>query len=224
MKYAVLTLDLVNSRQMPNRGLVQTELKAALTWINDQYADVIRVPFDFTLGDEVQGVLSSLSGTYQLVGDFQRLLHGHHFYSGIGYGDILTELSERSGAMDGPAFHLARQGVEALKKEHPRGGAGNGSGQHASLIRYTFSDEKLSRAVNNYLSLVELLKVSLTEKQREVYELLKQVATYSEVAARLGQSKSAITQKVQAGHIEELRAGEAGFVQLLNWIENTQVD
>ncbi|WP_164730843.1 SatD family protein [Anoxybacter fermentans] len=218
MKYCVITLDLVNSRQLPDREKVQKKFKEVLKLINQKYAGVIKVPFDFTLGDEVQGVLASLKDSYPLIRDFQRIFQTYPFYAGVGYGEILTRLSGRSGEMDGPAFHLARASIERLKEGYIRS-----HGRFVPLVRYTFQSPELTSIVNNYIQMVELLKFKLTDKQREVYWLLFETGTYREIAERLKQSKSAITQKIQAGYVEEIRAGEDGLIQLLEWIERKEM-
>ncbi|MCK4261249.1 MAG: hypothetical protein KAX49_19910 [Halanaerobiales bacterium] len=218
MRYCVITLDLIKSRQLNDRKEVQEELKEALKIINSKYGQSLEVPFDFTLGDEVQGVLKNLQNSYPLIQDFQRLF-GYHFYTGVGYGEILTKMSERSGAMDGPAFHLAREGVESLKERYAHQHRKN---RFIPLIYYSFSDSQLTNLVNGYLQMIELLKYKMTEKQREVYWFLMELDTYSEIADYLNQSKSAITQKIQAGNVEEVRTGEKGFIQFLDWVEKVQ--
>lgn len=219
MRYCVITLDLVNSRQLRQRSEVQEELKEVLRTINEKYKDCLQAPFAFTLGDEVQGVLTELSKSYELIREFQRLTANHHFYGGIGYGDIATRLSERSGEMDGPAFHFARAAIDAAKKDLGRSRIENHPNRFSLLVRYAFPVEDFTQIVNHYLQMLELLKFGLTEKQREVYWLLSDFSTYSEVAHHLRQSKSAITQKIQAGHIEEILAGERGFRQVLDWLQ-----
>ena len=213
-KYCVITLDLIDSRHLEERGLVQERIKEILISINRKFEQVIRVPFNFTLGDEVQVVLDSLDQSYSLIREFQRLFPGGKFYAGIGYGSIVTELSERSIDMDGPAFHLARASIDEVKANYE-----SNKSHFTSLIRYSFPYDELTEIVNRYLEMVEVLKYRLTDKQREVYWLLFETETYSEIAERLDQSKSAITQKIQAGYIKEILSGEEGLIQLLTRIE-----
>lgn len=216
MYYCVINLDLISSRKLSDRKEVQEELKDALKKINQKFANEIKVPFNFTLGDEVQGVLSNLKSSYAIILEFQRFLAEHHFYVGVGYGEIVTQLSNRSGEMDGPAFHLAREGIEISKTEYAR----THGKRFVPLVHYLFADKSVTEIINNYLHMIELLKYQLTEKQREVYWLLAETDTYRKIADHLGQSKSAITQKVQGGHIEEIRTGEKGLVNLLEWVAN----
>lgn len=216
MYYCVMNLDLISSRKLADRNEVQEELKDALKKINYKFAEVIKVPFNFTLGDEVQGVLINLKSSYAIILEFQRFLAEHYFYVGVGYGEIVTQLSNRSGEMDGPAFHLAREGIETSKTEYAK----THGKRFVPLVHYQFADQRVTRIINNYLQMVELLKYQLTEKQREVYWLLGETDTYREIADYLSQSKSAITQKVQGGYIEEIRTGERGLVHLLEWVAN----
>lgn len=215
MKYCAITLDLVNSRKISDRKEVQNELKEFLKKINQKYESVLAAPFAFTLGDEVQGVINNLHDSYPLIRDFQQFFQGQLFYAGVGFDKISTSLSKQSGEMDGPAFHLARASVETLKNKHLR----VHSERFTPLIHYSFLDSEISGIVNNYLRIIEMLKYALTDKQSEVYWLLFETKTYREIAEKLEQSKSAITQKIQAGNIDEIVKGEEGFIELLNWIE-----
>lgn len=224
MEYCVLTLDLVSSRQLTDRHSVQEDLKDILKNINHKYRDFLKVPFDFTLGDEVQGVLLNLTSSYLLVRDFQFLLKNQLFYAGVGYGGITTELSTRSGAMDGPAFHFARESVEFLKEKYSRVSRQSQERRFAPLVYYSLPSKEFTTIVNNYLLMIELLKYKLTAKQREVYWLLFETDTYREIADLLMQSKSAVTQKVQSGHLEEIRLGEEGLLRLLQTVEKNYAE
>ncbi len=221
MNYCVITLDLIKSRKLKDRGGVQEELKDILKIINTKFAQMIKVPFAFTLGDEVQGIANSLEDSYTLIREYQRLLAEHYMYAGVGYGEITTRVSKRSGEMDGPAFYQARASVDYLKKEYERIHGNTLEERFAPLVYYTFASKKTTIVVNNYLKMIELLKYKLTDKQKEVYWLLFETDTYREVADMLSQSKSAITQKVQSGNLEEIRAGEEGFIELLKMVENS---
>lgn len=217
MQYSVLTFDLVSSRKISDRLQVQEELKDILNDINRKYGEILKVPFDFTVGDEVQGVLVNLTSSYLLIRDFQFMLKDRLFYAGVGYGQITTHLSTRSKEMDGPAFHFARESVQFLKEKYSRF---NGQERRfAPLVYYSLPSKEFTTIINNYLLMIQLLKYKLTDKQREVYWLLFETDTYREIADLLMQSKSAVTQKVQSGHLEEIRLGEEGLLRLLHTVE-----
>lgn len=217
MRYCVITLDLVGSRRVENRNELQEKLWEAMKGINHTFE--FNAPFDFTLGDEVQGVLAKLSDSYKVIREFQYQLDPQEFYAGVGYGKIDTNMSLISKEMDGPAFHYARASVEALKKTYAKVNRRKDSHHFTSLIHYTLEQEVPANFINTYISTVELLKHNLTDKQREVYWMLLKNDTYREIADSLQQSKSAVTQKVQAGHLEAIIRGENGVLQLLDWVE-----
>lgn len=59
-----------------------------------------------------------------------------HIRFSIGWGDISTELSSRSSlGMDGPAFYLAREGIESLRKRDGLYGI-TGLGFEQGLVQY----------------------------------------------------------------------------------------
>lgn len=219
MRYCVITLDLVGSRKVDNRNELQEKLWDAMKVINYEFASHLIVPFDFTLGDEVQGVFSKLSDSYRVIRGFQYELDPQEFYAGVGYGAIDTNITQISKEMDGPAFHYARASVEELKKAYAKAKKRSDSHHFTPLIHYTFTQSTPANIINTYISTVELLKHNLTDKQKEVYQMLIKNDTYRDIADSLHQSKSAITQKVQAGHLEEIIRGENGILQLLDWVE-----
>jgi len=111
----VLIADIVDSRQLANRGQVQKGLARVLDQINRR-GDPIASPYTLTLGDEFQAVFS---GTTRIFDDFVSINHALHpirVRFSYGVGAITTAINPRQALqMDGPAFYAARDGLEKLK-------------------------------------------------------------------------------------------------------------
>jgi len=114
--YIAVIADIVASRSIEDRYVVQKALKDTLDTINKEYAHALVSPFTLTLGDEFQGLLSDVSDLFEII-DLIRFEHvdiGFRF--GIGIGEILTEIDPQSSlGADGPAYWNARK---ALKYVH----------------------------------------------------------------------------------------------------------
>ena len=59
--YTVLTGDLVSSRKVDNRAAVQERIQTVMTVMNEinrEFKSYLVVPFNFTTGDEFQGLMN----------------------------------------------------------------------------------------------------------------------------------------------------------------------
>lgn len=121
--YCAMIGDLIRSKNIDEnqREAVQIRLKQALDEINFEFRQYLVSPFLVTLGDEFQGLLTAAEPTLEIIGLVDRSLeeYGVHVRYGIGLGEISTTINrEQALGDDGPAYHLAREGIEALKKEN----------------------------------------------------------------------------------------------------------
>ena len=74
-KFVAVTGDVVKSRQISHRDVVQKKLDRAMSDINRQFKKYVAVKFDFTIGDEFQGLLYSPEKSYAIVREFQKILY-----------------------------------------------------------------------------------------------------------------------------------------------------
>ncbi|WP_037571360.1 SatD family protein [Spirochaeta cellobiosiphila] len=117
MKLIAIIADIVGSKEIEDRYAFQEDLKEKLATINSLRTNIIS-PFTITLGDEFQALYKNCEG---LIWDIFNIMHHLYPYQvrvAIGRDEILTEINEiESIGMDGPAFYLARDGLEGMKKE-----------------------------------------------------------------------------------------------------------
>lgn len=117
-QYIVLIGDLIGSKDLngKEREKCQSILKETLENINNVDSSSIRSPLTITLGDEFQAVYDDLSTVLADSWSVLAALHPVGVRFSIGIGQIYTPInSEQALGMDGPAFHVAREGMDQLK-------------------------------------------------------------------------------------------------------------
>lgn len=116
MNVIVLIADIVKSKEISDRKYFQTDLKSELEEINKSSKWIIS-PYTITLGDEFQAVYKN---SENLLKDILRILikvYPVRIRFSIGCGNISTEINiKESIGMDGPAFYIARDGINEMKK------------------------------------------------------------------------------------------------------------
>ena len=121
MKYIALIADIVASRDITAREPLQDKLIALLKQkgqINGHQDERIVSPYTLTLGDEFQAVFSSGEHILTDMIDINLALYPTRVRYAIGIGELTTRVNPVNAlGMDGPAFHLARDALERMKRE-----------------------------------------------------------------------------------------------------------
>jgi hypothetical protein len=183
MTVIVLTVDQRGSRSTPD--LVADAVTAL--------ADLpLRLPFERTVGDELQGVIDEPAALPRAV---ERLLRDGAWHIGLGIGEVDEPVPVTARAGRGPAYVHARQAVTAAKN----------SPWHLRVS----SDDDAARDLESVLWLWAAVLDRRTDKGWEVTDLVDQGLSYDEAGKRLGISQSAVSQRAQAaGLVEGRRARE----------------
>jgi hypothetical protein len=145
-------------------------------------------PFERTAGDEVQAVVARP----EVVVDLALMLVRDRAWSvGIGVGSVDEPLPASTRAGSGPAFNLARAAVTAAKTR-------------STGLAVAGADEAAARRAQTALDLVAALLQRRTDRGVEAAALARQGLTQLEVARRLGVTKQAVSQRLQAAdwHLE----------------------
>ena len=117
MNHLVMIADVIGSRQLANRGQVQTLLEAELRTLHEDSTGLAS-PYTITLGDEFQAVFSGADRIFPDLLAILRALHPVGLRFALGIGPITTRINpEQAIGMDGPAFYRARDLLEHMKKE-----------------------------------------------------------------------------------------------------------
>jgi hypothetical protein len=171
----VLTVDQRHSRRTPDR------VEALLRDLSPRRRDLVRA-FERTAGDEVQGVVASPDVVVDLV---LLLVRDRAWSVGVGVGPVDDPLPESTRAGSGPAFLAARAAVTAAKSR-------------STCLAVSGSEQVGARRAQTALDLVAALLQRRTERGAEAASLAHQGLNQLQVAARLGVSKQAVSQRLQA--------------------------
>lgn len=192
--YCAIIGDLVDSRKLnaTERNQLQIKLNALLTQINTQLQPQIAAKFVITLGDEFQGLLHVPGATPVILEHIIKSLSPQLVRIGVGFGDIYTEIQpEQALGADGPAYHLAREAIQALKTSW------NGVTPGFSVRFCTGNpDEELLNALS---SAIDTLMSSWTNKQRTtIWQTIDCNDHQQEAARLLGLNPSTVTRQLQS--------------------------
>lgn len=176
----VLTVDQRRSRRRPDQVDALLRDLARRT-------DLVR-GFERTAGDEVQGVLDAAEPVVELT----LVLAPYREWSvGIGIGDVVEPLPASTRAGAGPAFSRARAAVTAAKTR-------------STGLAVSGPDPATARRAQTALDLVTALLQRRTALGAEAVDLARQRYSQVQIAERLGVTKQAVSQRLQAAdwHLE----------------------
>lgn len=116
MKVVALIADIIQSKEILEREQFQKNIESILKSVSKR-SQYILSPYTLTLGDEFQAVYKNgneiLTDILHIVSE----IHPVKIRFALGVNKITTELNEKLAiGMDGPAFHIARDGILELKK------------------------------------------------------------------------------------------------------------
>lgn len=115
-KYAALIVDLRKSRSYSNsdRYLIQTHIIRILGFLNDVFQKNLLCKVDFSAGDEMQGLFSTVESAYLFYRFLSIWLHPVKIRAGIGVGSWDLQISDRgTTSQDGKAYHNARHAINS---------------------------------------------------------------------------------------------------------------
>jgi SatD family (SatD) len=114
-RVSVLVADVVQSRDKPGlqRSLAKQLAEASNIHMRQK---MIRLPYAVTAGDEFQVISRRVDIVPELILDLRRRLRPLHLRIGIGIGDLRGPIRAPVNRLNGAAFVLARQAIEAVKR------------------------------------------------------------------------------------------------------------
>lgn len=171
------------------------------------------VPFDRTVGDEVQGVLEGTEAGARLAVDLTlRLLRDQGWSVGIGVGPVEHPLPKVSRDGRGPAFYSARTAVERAKTR-ARGTSVAVEGPEGAI------SANRANEVESLLRLLGAVRARRTPQGWEATDVLSALADKpgrQKIAAQsLKISEQAVSQRVRAALWQEVEAVRPVVVRLL---------
>ncbi len=189
--------DLVGSRRLPDRGVAQARVDAALSGMHGRVAAA--QPLEPTVGDEFQGAFDRLADavTAALMVRLE-LLPEVDVRCGLGFGEVTVHDPDRRPVLqDGPGWWLARDALAELGRPRRSG----------ARTWYVGPD---AARVNSFLLTRDALVDRLGDRGRRMLALALRGASQREIAEAEGVSKSAVSQQFARG-VGALRDAQLTF-------------
>lgn len=195
----VLTADQRASTRVGDR--VEPLLVSLRAW-EDAWASDIALPLERTVGDEVQIVLSTAQAAVDLA---LTLTRAQEWSVGVGAGPVDEPLGTSARASAGRAFVLARGAVERARSK-----------QEPVPLVVAGEREDAAEAATAVMQLLAAVVRRRSQAGWEVADLLTDGVTQKDVAATLGISEQAVSQRVASAMIDEERRARAVAVTLVD--------
>ena len=188
--------DLVGSRRSEDRAAMHERFARAVADVNRAYAPP--VPLRIGVGDEFQGIFASLGDAIAATLRLRMaLLPRDDVRQGIGSGRVVV-LAEEPRVEDGPGWWAARSAIEEVE------GYERKAALRAVRTAYVAAETDQGPApalVNAALMTRDQVVSGLSERSMSVLRGLLRGRQQQEIAADLGISPSAVSQRIRAGGI-----------------------
>ena len=194
-KIAVLIADIVKSREINNREMVQKDLKKELERMSRESENLVSTP-SLLRGDEIEAAFENPLECFLQFERIEDILFPHKLRGGIGIGTVDTGISESVSEMDGPAFHLAR---EALNESEKTG--------EKSVILVKSENTEWDEMINTVLRLFSAVKEEWTQREREIslFYLRNQSKTHEEISEYFDISRPMVSKTLSSAHIKSIK-------------------
>ncbi len=202
--YIAIIADLVESRKLENRDLIQDNLNSVLQNINNsKYSEAICSKFVITLGDEFQGLVSRDFPLRQFLSEYDSLF-GENISTrfGVGLGELSTSIRTEAIGMDGSSFHNARAALNQAKKENDF---------------VVFNGFEMNEAINALFQLVNDIKKDWKKRQVEVISIFENIGDQVSVANKLNITRQTVHKIIKASRYELFESGWMGIQQLISF-------
>ncbi|WP_105565031.1 hypothetical protein [Microbacterium halophytorum] len=218
----VITADQDASRRTGER--VEPLLAALEALIETEGLPGVLRPFERTVGDEVQAVLTDADTTVRLALELQRL---REWAVGIGVGEV-EHLADDSRSSSGAVFIAAREAVERAGSRSapaPVAVVAGGAAERAAdqgAGRAAHRAEPAAVLVRDAEALLQLMAAVVRRRTEAGWEMIDarlQAPTARAAAEALGISPQAASQRLQAALWDEVRGVEplaAGLLRRLD--------
>ncbi len=194
----VITADQRRSTRHGDRvdALLEELEQWTATW-----TDHVALAPERTVGDEVQAVLLSAEAAVDLS---LTLMRASHWSVGIGAGHVELPLRSTARASSGAAFVNARRAVERAR----------GRGEPVPLV-VAGENPEAEESATAVLQLLASVVRRRSDAGWEVSDLLKPGVTQRDIAATLGISTQAVSQRIASAMLDEERRARPVAVALL---------
>src|SRR5680860_858682 len=205
----VITADQIDSRNDRDRA---SEMIARL---NADFAAAFPLPPDKTAGDEIQLMTEDAVAALDVVLALHR---SGHWSIGLGIGDVRTPLPASTRQASGGAFVAAREAVTRSKRSEARFAL-----EDAAPAAH--GDEVLpADELEAVVTMLLLLRQRRTDEGWEAVELLRRGQTQVKIAADLGISTAAVSQRLKSAQWRVEEAVRPALVRLLGNLDRATTE
>ena len=199
----VVLLDVVQSSAERDRDRLQERLVEFCEESNELDKADLLGRFEITRGDEVAAVYRHAAPLLELVERAEERLSPHRLRYVIRRGELTAGLeSGRSTVIDGPAFWRAGEAMEELKKtELP--------------ILIEWPNETAAALATSLFAFRILHTRGLTELQRTILRLYRELRNQTRVAERIGRTQQQVQKTLVACHQELMDHSEHSLREVL---------
>lgn len=208
----VLIGDIIDSKQLDGekREQVQSLLLEQLDEINRE-SDSIEAPFTITLGDEFQAVYSDASTLLEDCWKILAELHPVSVRFSAAIGSISTPINTKQAiGMDGPAFYIARDNIEEMKKSNRLFSVG------IEGAKKDDETQALLNLINNSLKLLSKEMNSWKKIRFQILVMLNRGTPVKEIANELNISETAVYKNREDGELSLVIELKESVKKLLN--------
>lgn len=199
----VLLLDLVGSSQLADRQAATDRIQAAQSVVNSRFEDAWLAPLETTRGDETAAVLKRADVAYDVLVGMTDEIHPLSLRAVLKHGELVAGLdTHRASIIDGPAFHVADELMEKLKRT-------------AKLSLFDTGFPTLDQPINALGNLLLTQLSDLTELQRTVLRQYQLKQQQKAVADALDRSQQQVSTTLQAIRWQVIDEAEAAMRTLL---------
>lgn len=193
--------DLVGSRRSGDRGGLHARVQETLGEVNRQLGPV--APLRLTVGDEYQGAFADVAGAVRATLRL-RLALGVDVRHGIGWGQVEV-LQDEPRVEDGPAWWAARDAIVEVEEQADRPATRWRRTSYRRAEGVAGPDPATLEAM---LILRDRALHDLDERSLALLRGLLDGRTQRDLAADLGISPSAVSQRVRADGLAALLAAD----------------
>ena len=195
--------DLVGSRRSEDRTAMHERFARAVAGVNEAYAPP--VPLRIGLGDEFQGIFASLGDAVAATLRLRMALLPHvDVRQGIGSGRVVV-LAEEPRVEDGPGWWAARSAIEEVEAYERK------AALRAVRTAYVAAEGEHGpdpALVNAALMTRDQVVSGLSRRSMSVLRGLLRGRQQQAIAAELGISPSAVSQRIRADGIGVVLAAD----------------
>jgi hypothetical protein len=189
-KKIALIGDVVASRRIKPRVDFDKRLVETLQVLN-RHTPGLLSPYTITIGDEIQALFAQAGTLFHDALTILSAIYPQRMRFCFAVGELVTPVNPvQAIGMDGPAFHLARDGILDLKKQGDLFTVRGEIPNHALL--------------NNVLALISHNLVKWNDTRLRVLVYIMEGKVVKQIADTLAVSEQAVYKNINAGALEQV--------------------